>query len=107
MILDKINKPNDIKDIPEDELYMLASEIRTMMIDTLSETGGHPVMWSHYSDDSSGFVGKYDANLLSNNLLTYLRHEYGGLSDSQFKVLGLHKTTYGLKKTVQKWFVAF
>lgn len=41
MILDKINKPNDIKDIPEDELYMLASEIRTMMIDTLSETGGH------------------------------------------------------------------
>ncbi|MBO6214298.1 MAG: 1-deoxy-D-xylulose-5-phosphate synthase, partial [Lachnospiraceae bacterium] len=41
MILDKIEKANDIKNIPAKELPELAAEIRELMIDTLSETGGH------------------------------------------------------------------
>ena len=41
MILDRIEKENDIKDIPYEDLPELAAEIRELMIDTLSETGGH------------------------------------------------------------------
>lgn len=41
MILEKINKPNDIKKIPEKDLPQLAKEIRTFLIDSISKTGGH------------------------------------------------------------------
>lgn len=41
MILDKINQPNDIKNIPREELPALAQEIRTFLIEKLSLTGGH------------------------------------------------------------------
>ena len=41
MILDKINQPNDIKKIPKDELPLLAEEIRSFLIEKISETGGH------------------------------------------------------------------
>lgn len=41
MILEKINQPNDVKDIPKEELPILAQEIRTFLIDKLSVTGGH------------------------------------------------------------------
>ena len=41
MILDEINKTGDIKNIPEDDLNNLASEIREFLIDKVSRTGGH------------------------------------------------------------------
>lgn len=41
MILDKIQKMNDIKKIPEKELPALAQEIRSFLIESLSNTGGH------------------------------------------------------------------
>lgn len=41
MILDKINKENDIKNLTEHELIELAEEIRTFLIETISKTGGH------------------------------------------------------------------
>ncbi|MGN0317958.1 MAG: 1-deoxy-D-xylulose-5-phosphate synthase, partial [Lachnospira sp.] len=41
MILDKINKPNDIKKIPQSEYKQLASEIRQFLLDKISTTGGH------------------------------------------------------------------
>ena len=41
MILDSINNPNDIKNIPEDQLPELADEIRTFLIGKISKTGGH------------------------------------------------------------------
>ncbi|MCR5719386.1 MAG: 1-deoxy-D-xylulose-5-phosphate synthase [Lachnospiraceae bacterium] len=41
MILDKINKTNDIKKIPKEEYAELASEIRSFLIDKISVTGGH------------------------------------------------------------------
>ena len=41
MILDRINKENDIKEIPHDQLQELAEEIRSFLIGKLSETGGH------------------------------------------------------------------
>lgn len=41
MVLDSINKTNDIKNIPADELPQLATEIREFLIDHISHTGGH------------------------------------------------------------------
>lgn len=41
MVLDKIVKENDIKEIPVEELQVLADEIRDFLIKTISETGGH------------------------------------------------------------------
>ena len=39
--LDKINSPEDIKELKEKELKQLAGEIREYIISTVSETGGH------------------------------------------------------------------
>ena len=41
MLLEKINKPNDIKNIDKDKLDDLAKEIREFLIDKISVTGGH------------------------------------------------------------------
>ena len=41
MILDKITRSNDIKQIPKDELQPLAEEIRAFLIEKLSVNGGH------------------------------------------------------------------
>ena len=39
--LDKVNFPSDIKNFSNTELNILAEEVRTEMIDAVSETGGH------------------------------------------------------------------
>ena len=39
--LDKINKPSDIKKLSRDELQLLAKELRSFIIDSVSKTGGH------------------------------------------------------------------
>lgn len=41
MILDKINSPKDLKSLTLDELKQLAKEIRSVLIETTSKTGGH------------------------------------------------------------------
>lgn len=41
MVLDKIQKPNDIKNLSEEELKALPDEIREFLINHLSKTGGH------------------------------------------------------------------
>jgi 1-deoxy-D-xylulose-5-phosphate synthase len=41
MILDKINKPNDIKKIKASEYEALAGEIRQFLLENISRTGGH------------------------------------------------------------------
>ena len=41
MILDRINKENDIKKIPESEWPYLAEEIREYILKIVSENGGH------------------------------------------------------------------
>jgi len=41
MILEKINKPNDIKNLDPIEYNQLAEEIRQFLIETISKTGGH------------------------------------------------------------------
>jgi 1-deoxy-D-xylulose-5-phosphate synthase len=40
-LLDQINNPQDIKKLSIEELPQLASEIRRLIIDTISQTGGH------------------------------------------------------------------
>lgn len=41
MVLDSINKANDIKNVPVEELPLLATEIREFLIEHISHTGGH------------------------------------------------------------------
>ncbi|MBQ4092402.1 MAG: 1-deoxy-D-xylulose-5-phosphate synthase, partial [Firmicutes bacterium] len=41
MLLDKINSPADVKKIEENDLPVLASEIRSFMVENVSKTGGH------------------------------------------------------------------
>ena len=41
MILERIEKENDIKEIPPEELELLAEEIREFLIHKISVTGGH------------------------------------------------------------------
>lgn len=41
MLIEKINKPNDIKKLNIKELDKLAEEIRELIIDTVSKNGGH------------------------------------------------------------------
>src|SRR5574344_1453487 len=41
MLLDKINKPNDIKKIAPEDYQALAEEIRQFLIEKISHTGGH------------------------------------------------------------------
>ncbi len=40
-LLNKINKPNDIKKIPESQYKLLAAEIREFILDAVSKKGGH------------------------------------------------------------------
>ena len=40
-LLERINKPNDIKKIPQDSYEELAEEIRQFLVEKVSETGGH------------------------------------------------------------------
>jgi 1-deoxy-D-xylulose-5-phosphate synthase len=40
-LLDKINSPGDLKELSQDELGELASEIREFILETVSVTGGH------------------------------------------------------------------
>ena len=40
-MLERINKPNDIKQVSPEEMPVLADEIRQYMIETVSHTGGH------------------------------------------------------------------
>ena len=41
MVLDKIQRPNDVKELKEQELSILADEIRQFIIDKVSDNGGH------------------------------------------------------------------
>lgn len=41
MVLEKIQKENDIKELNDEELKILASEIREFLIQKISVTGGH------------------------------------------------------------------
>src|SRR3954465_1498058 len=40
-ILDRIDRPQDLHDLPEDELVQVAQEVREHIIDTIGEIGGH------------------------------------------------------------------
>lgn len=40
-ILNNINSPEDLKKLPEEDLPLLADEIRAVLVDTVSHTGGH------------------------------------------------------------------
>ena len=39
--LDKLKSPADVKNLNEDDLPLLAQEIREVLVDTVSQNGGH------------------------------------------------------------------
>ena len=41
MVLERIQKENDIQNIAKDELPVLAQEIREFLVEKISRTGGH------------------------------------------------------------------
>ncbi|MBN2414427.1 1-deoxy-D-xylulose-5-phosphate synthase [bacterium] len=41
MVLERINSPDDVRNLPESELETLASELRDFLISSVSVTGGH------------------------------------------------------------------
>ena len=41
-LLDKINYPSDLRELKKNQLEQLATELRSDLIDVVSETGGHP-----------------------------------------------------------------
>ena len=40
-LLDKINYPSDLRELKKNQLEQLATELRSELIDVVSETGGH------------------------------------------------------------------
>lgn len=40
-LLDQINSPQDLKQLPREQLPVLAVEIRQFLLETLAKTGGH------------------------------------------------------------------
>src|SRR5436853_5256302 len=40
-LLDKINGPNDLRELDEEQLQQVAQEVRELIIDTIGEIGGH------------------------------------------------------------------
>ena len=40
-ILDRIDRPQDLQALSEDELQQVAQEVRELLIDTVGEIGGH------------------------------------------------------------------
>jgi len=40
-ILEKVNKPGDVKELDQDKLDELCSEIRELLVSRVSENGGH------------------------------------------------------------------
>ena len=40
-LLDKINSPADVKKLSDEQLKQLAAEIRQLLIEVISHTGGH------------------------------------------------------------------
>src|SRR5262249_5301314 len=40
-LLDRINRPQDLHSLSEDELQTVAQEVRELLIDTVGEIGGH------------------------------------------------------------------
>ena len=41
LLLDKVNTPADVKKLTEEEMNLLAQEIRDKIVETVSENGGH------------------------------------------------------------------
>ena len=66
MILEKIKKPNDIHKVSLEDFPRLAEEIRSFLIQSVSETGGHlaasyGVFWKKKTALHLGMVG-YNSN---------------------------------------------
>ena len=49
-MLERINGPQDIKELNREELEILASEIRRFLIEKISATGGCGADYGHVSD---------------------------------------------------------
>lgn len=70
-LLEKINKPNDIKNIDKKDYPKLAEEIRKFLIDSVSKTGGH----------LASNLGTVDLTIALHAVLDFLRIRLYGMLD--------------------------
>ena len=40
-LLDQVVVPSDLRELPEDQLQQLADELRSELVDAVSQSGGH------------------------------------------------------------------
>ena len=55
MVLDRIKKVNDIKQLNEEELAELQEEIRDFLVENIAKTGGH--LASNLGDERPDYLG--------------------------------------------------
>ncbi len=90
MILDKVNSPDDIRELGIEDLYTLAEEIRRYIIDVVSRNGGHlaPSLGAveltlalHYVFDTPRDVLIWDVGhqAYAHKIITGRREEFKGL----------------------------
>ena len=107
IVSSKSYKANAIAFI-DDFAKKLFNEIRySFFVSSFSETGGHPVMWSHYADDSSGFVEAFNKSLLANNFHSFVINEFKSFDNNQLKIPALHQITYGKRRDCTDFIVRF
>jgi 1-deoxy-D-xylulose-5-phosphate synthase len=109
-LLDKINSPADLKKIPRKELPALAAEIRKLIIDVVSQTGGHLAsslgavelaIAIHYVFDTpkDKLIWDVGHQTYAHKLLTGRRE--------QFHTLRQHKGISGFTRTVESPYDTF
>lgn len=61
---------------------------------SLTENPTEPVMWSHYTNDSKGFLEIYDAELIIWNFKSYLNYISQEYTNMQMDAIGIHRVNY-------------
>lgn len=79
-------------------IRVLFNELRkSFLVASFTDNGAHPVMWSHYSDDSSGFVCGYNREIINRNFFDYCVYTYPDLTSFERKIHQMHKVSYGVQ----------
>ena len=71
MMLERIQKENDIKELNREELPILAEEIREFLIEKISRTGGH----------LASNLGVVELTMAMHRVFTFLRIRLSGMWD--------------------------
>ncbi len=104
----KKNYKKEALDFIEDFSIKLFHEIRnSFFVTSFAKFGGHPVMWSHYSDDSSGYVMEFKLSRIKNEYKKYIKSQYPNLTDNQSKLLDIHEISYSKNYDCSNFIASF